>query len=100
MGQAIEITSTTLIDDVAMFATDRAITGQEGSGFDDLEAAEAAATFPARLAARLFEGDDAIDRVFVASNQVVARRREGWSDRSASDAAETISRFFVFYADT
>lgn len=99
MGQPIAVTSTMLVEDVAMFATDRAVTGQNGASFSDEESAESAGSFPGSLAARLLAGDEAVEHVFVASNQIVARRRDGWDEPSLTRAAETITEFFVFYTD-
>jgi hypothetical protein len=97
MGQPIEITGTTVVGDVAMFATDRGITGQDGVSCDDGAAASASGGFPGELAARLLEGDGAVDHVYVASNQVVARRRGGWDDEALAAAGAAITEFFVFY---
>ena len=97
MGQPIEITDTTVVGDIALFATDRAITGQDGVAYADAEAASADGSFPGELAARLFEGDGELEHVFVASNQVVARRRDGWNSAALETASALITGFFVFY---
>jgi hypothetical protein len=81
-----------------MFATDRAITGQDGVAYSDPAAAAGAHTFPASLAARLLDGDESIEHVYVASNQVVALRRNGWDEESLGGTADRITRFFVYYA--
>ena len=72
MGQPIQVAATRL-GDVALFDTDRSISGQDGMGFASIAEAEAASEFPAKLAARLFDADSAVDHVFAASNQVVVR---------------------------
>lgn len=95
MGQPIEVTST-VVDDIAMFDTDRTITGQDGDSFDSA-LASAAASIPGHLAARLFEQVAGIDHVFVASNQVVVRRPHGWDDHVVGSASKTIEDFFLFY---
>lgn len=95
MGQSIEVEATVL-DDVALFNTDRALTGQDGSSFssdDELDGSD----FPARLAQRLFAEVPAIDHVFVASNQVVVRRPHGWDGHVVDIASRVISDFFLFY---
>ena len=97
MGQQIRIDATTVIDDVAMFATDRGVTGQ--AGVSHSREADPAAGFPGDLAERIFGVDDAIEAVFVASNQVVARRPGGWDEDLLGKVAEVITRFFVFYGD-
>ena len=96
MGQHIEIISTTVDAQVAAFHTDRGITGQDGVSFDAETADE---SFPGALAGRLFAGVDGIDHVFVASNQVVVRRPDGWDDGQVDAARSVIEQFFVFYAD-
>lgn len=95
MGQIINVT-TNVLDDVALFDTDRTITGQDGSAYGS--AAEADSTFPGRLAHRLFGVDPSIVHVFVASNQAVIRRNGGWPPAALKVASDTISEFFVFYA--
>ena len=68
-------------------------------GYPSAEEAEAAGGFTGDLAVRLFGLDDGFDHVFVASNQVVVRRPDGWDDGSLGATAEVVARFFVFYAD-
>lgn len=96
MGQTINVESNPL-DGVCVFGTDRSITGQDGAGFASPEEAAAATGFPATLATRLFESDAAIDHVYVASNDVIVRRAEGWSDDSVAAASSAISDLFRFY---
>ena len=95
MGQPIEVTSTG-VDDIAMFDTDRTITGQDGDSFNSSQA-EAATSIPGDLATRLFDRVAGIDHVFVASNQVVVRRPHGWDDHVIGTATKTITDFFLFY---
>jgi hypothetical protein len=95
MGQSIEVSSQ-VIDDIVMFDTDRAITGQDGvsySSVDEISDTE----FPAELAKRLFADVPGIDHVFVASNQVVVRRPHGWDEDVVETASQVISKFFRFY---
>jgi hypothetical protein len=97
MGQPITISGTTVDDAVAAFHTDRGISGQDGVAFASADAADH--SFPGQLASRLFAADDAIDHVFVVSNQVVLRRAGGWDDISLESASSVVEEFFVFYAD-
>lgn len=97
MGQKIEVTSM-VSDDIAMFDTDRAITGQDGSAYSSNEEITSD-DFPAKLAEELFQGVSGIDHVFVASNQVLVRRPHGWDDQVVEEAAGVISDFFLFYDD-
>ena len=98
MGQTIEVKSV-LLGEVALFDTDRTMTGQDGRGFDSVAATRGDPTTAARLAAALFEGEASINHVFVLSNQVTVRRNGGWNDETASRAAETIRDFFIFYEE-
>ena len=97
MGQPITISGTTVDGAVAAFHTDRGITGQDGVSFASADASDG--SFPGDLAARLFGADEAIDHVFIASNQVVVRRDGGWDDDSVAAAGSVVEAFFVFYAD-
>lgn len=97
MGQPITISGTTVDDAVAAFHTDRSVTGQDGVTFASADDTDD--SFPGELAARLFGSDDAIDHVFVASNQVVVRRDAGWDEASLGAAGTVVETFFVFYAE-
>jgi hypothetical protein len=94
MGQRIEVQAIVL-GEIAVFDTDRSITGQDGHGFT--RDSEANGDFAARLAARLFEADEAIGHVFIASSQVVARRDPEWDDAAVERAVAEIRDLFVFY---
>jgi len=97
MGQPIQVSST-VIDDIAMFDTDRSITGQDGVDFA-ASGERDPSSFPGRLAGRLFEAVPGVDHVFLASNQVVVRRPHGWDDEVVAAAAKVIADFFLFYPD-
>ena len=96
MGQSITVESTP-VDGFCVFTTDRSITGQDGARYDSAEAASADTGFPATLAARLFEVDESVDHVYVASNDVVVRRTETWDSTAVEQAATTISALFRHY---
>jgi len=98
MGQTIEVKSVVL-GDVALFDTDRTMTGQDGHGFDSIAAAQAEATVAARLATALFAGEGAVNHVFVLSNQVTVRRTGEWSEESVGKTADVIRDFFIFYEE-
>ena len=70
MGQPITVLSTTVEAGVVAFHTDRAITGQDGARFSSGDDAAEAGTIPGALASKLFTADEAINHVFIASNQV------------------------------
>ena len=96
MGQPIDVAST-VVGDSVIFDTDRSITGQDGALFTSAEQAGSADDFPNVLAQRLFEVDDTIGSVFVASNVVTVTRNGGWDDAAVDAAADVVSNFFVFY---
>lgn len=96
MGQRIE-NAFTLMGDVAIFSGDRSLGGQEGETFSSPAEAAAGGTYPAMLASRLFETDDAIDHVYIFSNDVIVRRAGGWDDRALETTGDTLEGLFVFY---
>lgn len=96
MGQAIEV-DPQVIGDVAIFSTDRGLTGQDGTGYESASEAAADDRFPGRLAQRLFASDDQLDSVWIASNSAVLRRPEGWDDLVVTATADVISAFFLHY---
>ena len=98
MGQPMQILNTTVVDAIAMFATDRGVTGQEGVSL--ARGDDAGEGFPAALGGAIFAADDAVEHVFVASNQVVARRGDGWSEARLDAIAAVITGFFVFYDES
>ena len=100
MGQQIEVQQRTVVDGVLLIATDRSVTGQDGVGFSSVEDAAAGMGFGAALAREILAADDAIDHVYVASNQVVTRRRKGWDDASATATSAVVAEFFRHYRDS
>lgn len=95
MGQPIEVADPTVLDTVAVFDTDRSLSGQDGESFSPGFSGEE--TFPAELAQRIFEADPAADHIYVFSNTVSVRRPAGWDQTSLSDMRRLIADFFVFY---
>lgn len=98
MGQTIEINGARVIGDVLVIDTDRSLAGQDGEAYTPGYTA-ASETFPARLAERLFEADQDIDRVHVMSNAVTLARSGGWTPEARSRAEDVLVRFFRFYDD-
>lgn len=98
MGQIISVTGT-IAGDSAIFEADRSLSGQDGGAYESPEETADDPTFPAQLAARIFEADSAVNRVFAGSNGVVVRRAGGWSEVERDGIAEVIETFFVFYRD-
>jgi hypothetical protein len=99
MGQTIEIMEVMPIGDVAIFHTDRTLTGQEGETYSGPIGAEAVGSLPARLALELFASDPSIDHCHVASNSVTLRRRGGWTEADLAAVQDVIARFPRFYDD-
>lgn len=97
MGQSIEILKTSIVDDVAMFDTDRSLTGQDGHNYTSLTDAEAVDVFPAQLSAQLFSADASVNNVYLFSNAISVSRLGGWDDESSSAAGSVIRDFFVVY---
>jgi ferredoxin--NADP+ reductase len=93
MGQTIDVKSTP-IGDVALFDTDRSLTGQDSHSFagtsDSTEP-------PATLANRLFDSDPSILHVHILSNTVSVERDSGWDTVSLAAARSVIANLFVFY---
>ena len=95
MGQLINVESS-VIGDVVVYDTDRSIAGQDGAAYDRSGATDDG-TLPGELAGRLLDADEAIDHVWVASNQVVVRRIGSWDDAGVSSSGTIIGEFFQFY---
>lgn len=99
MGQRIKVEGTRVIDDSILVSSDRSLTGTDGEGYNSLDEAASASTFPARLAVELFESDDAIDRVFVSQNVVVVTRSGGWTDEASDSVTRIVEEFFLYYPE-
>lgn len=97
MGQPITVSAATVDGDIAVFDTDRSITGQDGATFGSAQDAVDAGSIPGELAGRLFDADDAVGHVFIASNQVVVGRTGGWDDAALAASTGIVTDFFVFY---
>jgi hypothetical protein len=93
MGQTIEVKSTP-IGDVALFDTDRSLTGQDSHSF---AGTSDSADPPATLANRLFDSDPSILHVQILSNTVSIERDSGWDNASLAAARSVIANLFVFY---
>jgi ferredoxin--NADP+ reductase len=93
MGQLIEVSSTPL-GDVALFDTDRSLTGQDSHMFT---AVTDRTDPPATLAKRLFDSDPAIRHVHILSNTVSVKRDGGWDENALSAAEEVVANLFIFY---
>jgi len=89
MGQIIKVTGT-VTGDSAIFEADRSLSGQDGGAYESIEETSNDDTFPARLAARIFEEDSSVTRVFAGSNGVIVRRTDGWIDPDVARIGEVI----------
>ena len=97
MGQKIEISSSVTLGDVAVFDTDRSLSGQDGERYRSVDEAESGNTYPAGLAKRLFSEVEGVRSVYVTSNLVTVEREDGWDDGSLEQASSVIGGFFAFY---
>lgn len=98
MGQTITVDSS-VVGEVAVFDTNRSLTGQDGGEFASADDAAGADGFDAQLAARLFASDEAVQAVYVLSNALTVQRAGGWDDAALAKASTVIREFFVFYRD-
>ncbi len=80
---------------IALFDTDRSLTGQEGVVYPGPPAT--VDNPPSTLASRLFAVDDDIEHVHVMSNMVSVRRSTDWDDDAIDQASNVVEQLFVFY---
>lgn len=97
MGQRIEIDGSRVVDDSIIFTTSRSLTGADGEGYATAAESSDVDTFAAKLASDLFESDNSITRVYVASNVAVVRTDDAWDSNRISDATKVIEEFFLYY---
>ena len=81
MGQPIQVIDRVVLDDVALFDTDRTLTGQDGETYT-AGADPEGSSFGAAIAARLLDSDDRLGEVFVLSNTLSLRRPDGWTEET------------------
>jgi hypothetical protein len=92
VGQRIEVAADAH-GEIAVFSTDRTITGQDATVIERGGPYEG---FEGAVAERLYQ-DPAINHVFVQFNVVTVRRSGGWDSGSLERASEQISGFFLVY---
>lgn len=97
MGQRIEVVDTRVTDDSMIVTTDRSLTGADGEGYASAHGAAGESTFGAKLASDLFESDDSISRVYVASNVIILQREGGWLHDAEASSNSVIEKFFLYY---
>ena len=97
MGQLIEV-DRLVLGDVAVFDTDRSLSGQEGETYTGPAAADASDTFPGQVASALFAELPSIVSVYVFSNTISVRNPGGWGEDQADAAAGIIRNSLVYYA--
>lgn len=97
MGQLIQVEATPM-GRVAVFSTDRSITGQDGVSV--IPGEREGEDPPHDLAARLFGADQQIDHVHVISNTVAVRRMQSWDEEAVERAAGVIANLFIHYGET
>lgn len=96
MGQLIRVDSSPM-GRVALFSTDRSLTGQDGVSFSP-ETVDGTDP-PHDLARRLFGADRLIDHVHILSNTVSVRRLQTWDDEAVDRAAGVIANLFIYYEE-
>ena len=97
MGQRIVVQQPIVDGDVAVFVTDRNLSGADGVRFESAADAEAGTSVPAKLAARLYGVDAGMRHVYIAANHVLVTRVVGWDDAHLDEAVRVVEEFFVFY---
>lgn len=86
-----------VVDEVAMFDTDRSLTGMQGEAYSTLDEARSANTYPSQLAERIMLDDGSVLGVYVYSNVVSVNRSGGWNDQSTAKTSDVIKNFFIVY---
>jgi ferredoxin--NADP+ reductase len=94
MGQLIRVEASPM-GHVALFTTDRSITGQDGVTMAPGETGGDGP--PHDLARRLFGADAQIDHVHVLSNTVAVRRSQEWDAEAVEQARDIIAGLFIHY---
>lgn len=96
MGQVIEVEATHM-GTVAIFDTDRSLSGQVGESYGSALGARDGVTFPAKLAEQLFDHDATITNVYTYSNTISVARGEDWSAGDVDALRLVIRNFLVYY---
>lgn len=97
MGQPIAELDRTTVGDVTIFTLDRDLASMGTRSFNEAPVDPDTDDFPAILAAKILEGDAAVNRVYVAANTVQVTRRRGWDEESENRVGEAIKGLFKFY---
>lgn len=97
MGQPIEQLDRATVGDVTIFTLDRNLASMGTYSFDEAPADPDPDDFVAILAAKIFESDPAINRVYVAANAAQVTRRRGWDTASGDAVGTVISELFRYY---
>ena len=93
MGQLIEVEPVRL-GTVTIFDTDRSLSGQDGETY---QRGETGTTFPAQVAAAIFEADPTVASVYVYSNTISVTGSGEWTDESVAALASAIKNFLIYY---
>lgn len=96
MGQTIQVDAVQM-GDVALFRTDRSLTGQDALVFPGPPASVTRP--PAELARRLYDRIEQVDHVHVLSNVVTVRLTTNWDEDLLDEATDIISKLFIFYQE-
>jgi ferredoxin--NADP+ reductase len=96
MGQTIQVDAVQM-GDVALFRTDRSLTGQDAHVFPGPPANVTRP--PAELARRLYKGIQQVDHIHILSNVVTVRLDTNWDEDLLDQAKGIISNLFIFYQE-
>ncbi len=97
MGQHIVVQPPIVVGDVAVFVTDRSMTGMGAMTFQSAADTGARGGAAAELAVRLYAIDAGLRQLYVAMNTVVARRVVGWDDAHVAAMMRGIEELFVHH---
>jgi hypothetical protein len=98
VGQHIVVQPPIVVGDVAVFVTDRSMTGMGAMTFQSAADAGTRGGAPAELALRLYAVDAGLRQIYVAMNAIVVRRVVGWDDAHIAAIMRGIEDLFVFYS--
>ena len=98
MGQLIEVEHL-LLGNVAIFDTDRSLSGQDGETFTDADDAGESETYPGLVAQGILNHDVGIKSVYVFSNTISVSHSSEWTDDRAAAVAEIIRNSLVHYEE-
>ena len=98
VGQRIDV-EFELLGGIGVFTGDRSFTGQDPESYGSATESAQTGSIGAGLATRLFDLDDAIDYVYMQSNNVMVRRTSAWDDGARDEIQAAVETLFIHYDD-